>query len=180
MMATATKSKASKGAKVEAKAQPQKAAPTLNLESMDESALLEALAKKREGKKATIMAEIEKIQERIAAATVSLREELAAKQAELRAIGGTVRGTNGGSINAKGATALAIFKALSGGPQTVKAMKAVPEVAAVMEGKYEKSFMAVALAALRTKGLVEQTANRGEWRLTAEGMKAAEGATAVA
>lgn len=182
MMATATKSKGTKAAankaaasgKVETVSKP-KAAPTINLDSMDESALLEALSKKREGKKAAIIAAIDSIQALIDESTADLRAQIEAKRSELRALGGHVRSGNGssGSINAKGATATAIFGALKGGPMTVKGMKELPPIQAVMEGKYEKSFMAVALSALRSKGLVEQTANRGEWKLTDEGLKAA-------
>lgn len=174
-MKTQTKGGNKAASKAQASGKAEKPKAAIDLSSLDEAALLEALTAKREEKRTVIVSEIEALNRQIEEKTADLRAKVSEKQAELRALGfaaAGVRRTNGGGINPKGATAVAILSALKGGPQSVKAMKAVPAIAALMDGKYEKSFMAVNLSALRSKGLVEQ-AERGVWRLTAEGVKAA-------
>lgn len=183
-MTTKSKSGNKAASKAQASGKAEKPKAAIDLSSLDEAALLEALTAKREEKRTAIVSAIEALNKQIEERTADLRAQIQEKQGELRALGfaaaGVRRNGNGGGINPKGATAVAILSALKGGPQSVKAMKAVPAIAALMDGKYEKSFMAVNLAALRSKGLVEQ-AERGVWRLTAEGEKAAaETATAAA
>jgi hypothetical protein len=168
-------SKASKGETV--KAASGKALP-LTVETLlncDPDVLRQALAQQSETKRAEIQSKIDVLRS-------EFEEKAAPLYEALRSLGYGYSPRRTGNGNGqpqapKGENAKAFLTVLKGGPLTVKAMEQTEGIKRVMEGKFARSFSAVNLAGLRDKGLVEQTGNRGEWRLTEAGRKEAEALT---